>query len=127
MSEEQFNDLMKQLAAGNTEALKEIYHTYMKLIYSVCLNTLHQKEAAEDVSSEFFIRLYNSAGSYDGRGNHKAWIGTIVRNMCIDYIRKNSREMTTLDAPDEDGNVRFIPTCVGNTSSNLQKMQTRRG
>ena len=28
--------------------------------------------------------------------------------MCIDYIRKNSREMTILDAPDEDGNVREI-------------------
>ncbi len=99
MSEEQFNDLMKQLAAGNSEALKEIYQTYMKLIYSVCLNTLHQKEAAEDVSSEFFIRLMRSAATFDGRGHHKTWMVTIAKNMCIDYLRKSSHEVLSFDAP----------------------------
>ena len=99
MSEEQFNDLMKQLAAGNSEALKEIYQTYMKLIYSVCLNTLHQKEAAEDVSSEFFIRLMRSAATFDGRGHHKTWMVTIAKSMCIDYIRKSSHAVLSFDAP----------------------------
>ena len=99
MSEEQFNTLMKQLAAGNTEALREIYEAYMKLIYSVCLNVLHQKEAAEDVSSDFFIRLMKSAATFDGRGHHKTWMVTIAKNMCIDYLRKNSHEVVSFDAP----------------------------
>ena len=108
MTDEEFSLAMQKIAAGDRDALGQVYEAYLKLIYALCLSKLKHKESAEDVTSEFFIRLYNSAGSYDGRGNHKAWIGTIVRNMCIDYIRKNSREMTTLDAPDEDGNVREI-------------------
>lgn len=99
MSEEQFNMLMKQLAAGDREALSEIYKAYMKLIYSVCLNILKQKEAAEDVSADFFIRLFKSAATFDGRGHHKTWMITIARNMCIDYLRKNSHETISLDAP----------------------------
>ena len=99
MSEEQFNMLMKQLAAGDREALSEIYKAYMKLIYSVCLNILRQKEAAEDVSADFFIRLFKSAATFDGRGHHKTWMITIARNMCIDYLRKNSHETISHDAP----------------------------
>lgn len=105
MPEEQFNNLMKQLAAGDMDALKEIYETYMKLIYSVCFNMLCQREAAEDVSSEFFIRMTKSAATFDGRGHHKTWMVTIAKNMCIDYLRKNSHEVVSFDAP------------VGNSSS----------
>ncbi|MCR5149283.1 MAG: sigma-70 family RNA polymerase sigma factor [Eubacterium sp.] len=99
MSEEKFDSLMKQLAAGDRQALKEIYQEYMKLIYSVCLSMLHQKEAAEDVSSEFFIKLMKSAGTFDGRGHHKTWLVTIAKRLCIDYLRKNSQETVSLDAP----------------------------
>ena len=89
MTDEQFSLCMQRMASGDQDALREVYEAYLKLIYALCLSKLKHKASAEDVTSEFFIRLYNSAGSYDGRGNHKAWIGTIVRNMCIDYIRKN--------------------------------------
>ena len=102
MTDEEFSLCMQRMSKGDRDALREVYEAYLKLIYALCLSKLKHKESAEDVTSEFFIRLYNSAATYDGRGNHKAWISTIARNMCIDYIRKNSREITILDAPDED-------------------------
>jgi RNA polymerase sigma-70 factor (ECF subfamily) len=108
MTDEEFSLCMQRMSKGDRDALREVYEAYLKLIYALCLSKLKHKESAEDVTSEFFIRLYNSAATYDGRGNHKAWISTIARNMCIDYIRKNSREITILDAPDEDGNVREV-------------------
>ncbi len=105
MSEEQFDTAMKQMAAGNADALRSVYEAYLKLIYAICFGVLKQKEAAEDVTSEFFIRLFKSAGSFDGRGHHKTWLATIAKNMCIDYIRKNSRTSVSLDGssdPEED-------------------------
>ncbi len=104
MEENVFESCMQRMAAGDRDALREVYEAYLKLIFSVCMNQLKHREAAEDVASEFFIRLFNVAGSFRGDGHHKAWMVTIARNMCIDYIRKNGREMAVLDEPvDEDG------------------------
>ncbi len=97
MSEEEFHKCMQAMAEGDTEALRLVYDAYLKVIYITVYNIVKQKEAAEDITSEFFIRLYQSAGKFRGDGHHKAWIMTIARNMCIDHIRKNSREMPVLD------------------------------
>ncbi len=105
MSEEEFNKAMQLMAAGDMGALRPVYDAYLKVIYTICFGLLRQKEAAEDVTSDFFIRLYNVAGSFKGQGHHKTWMTTIAKNMCIDYIRKNKRVSESLDAamyPDEE-------------------------
>ncbi len=103
MSEEEFQIAMQEMACGKQEALRRVYKAYLKLIYAVCFGVLKNREAAEDVSSEFFIRLYKSAATFHGDGHHKTWICTIAKNMCIDHIRKNSREVASLDATNEEG------------------------
>ncbi len=110
MEESTFEACMHRMAGGDRDALREVYEAYLKLIFSVCLNQLKQREAAEDVASEFFIRLFRVAGSFQGDGHHKAWMVTIAKNMCIDYMRKNGREMTILDAPadEESGQAREV-------------------
>ncbi|MBO6161726.1 MAG: sigma-70 family RNA polymerase sigma factor [Eubacterium sp.] len=111
MDERAFEDCMRRMAAGDRDALRCVYETYLKLIFSVCMNQLKNKESAEDVTSEYFIRLFNSAGTFKPNGHHKAWMITIARNMCIDYMRKNGREIPVLDegpGDDEDGPGREI-------------------
>ncbi len=102
MEEKAFEECMKRMASGDRDALREVYEAYLKLIFSVCMNQLKQREAAEDVASDFFIRLFQSAGSFRGNGHHKAWLITIAKNMCIDYMRKNGREMAILDEDTEE-------------------------
>ena len=99
MEEKAFEECMQRMASGDRDALREVYEAYLKLIFSVCYNQLKHREAAEDVASEFFIRLYQAAGSFKGNGHHKAWIVTIAKNMCVDYMRKNGRELAVLDEP----------------------------
>ena len=110
MEESAFEACMQRMARGDRDALREVYEAYLKLIFSVCLNQLKQREAAEDVASEFFIRLFRVAGSFRADGHHKAWMITIAKNMCIDYMRKNGREMAVLDEPvdDEGDSVREV-------------------
>ena len=108
MDEQAFSGCMQRMAAGDRDALREVYEAYLKLIFSVCINQLKNKEAAEDVASDFFIRLFQSAGSFRDNGHHKAWIITIAKNMCIDYMRKNGREMAVLDEPDDEDRTREV-------------------
>ncbi len=55
------------------------------------------KEDAEDVTSEFFIKLWKLADTYQSGKGHRAWLATIARNMAIDLMRKNKREVLTED------------------------------
>ena len=116
MEENRFEECMLRMAEGDRDSLREIYESYRKLIFAVCMNQLRHRESAEDVTADFFIRLFQSAKTFRANGHHKAWMITIARNMCVDYMRKNGREMAVLDAPppdEEDGAGREISADTG--------------
>ena len=92
MNDRTFEKCIEQIKAGKQEGLKEIYEAYLPYIYSVILSVLGNKEDAEDVSCEFFIKLWNTAEKYRPGGGHKTYITTIARNMAIDFLRKRKRE-----------------------------------
>ena len=77
---------MSAMAAGDRDSLRYIYDAYLKLIYAVVYDTIGQREEAEDVTSEFFIKLYGIAGSYKPGNGHKRWIVTIAREALVDEI-----------------------------------------
>lgn len=101
MTNEQFEAALNMLIKGEKEGLKQIYQAYIKLIYSVVLNLVGRKEDAEDITSEFFIKLINVAGTFKAGQSHKTWMVTIARNMSIDFLRKAGRELL-INNTDED-------------------------
>lgn len=100
MEEKQFHACMKRIKAGDKSALHEIYEQYIGYIYSVVIQVVLHKEDAEDITSEFFIKLWKLADTYRSGSGHRAWMATIARNMAIDLLRKNKREILTEDFVD---------------------------
>ena len=100
MDDPKFAQCMAQISQGNKDALREIYEEYMPWLYSVVYGILQQKETAEDVTSELFLRIWNTAGQYKAGNGHKGYLATIARHMAIDELRKHKKE--TLAGPDED-------------------------
>lgn len=100
MEEKRFHACMKRIKAGDKSALREIYEAYAGYIYSVVVQVTINKEDAEDVTSEFFIKLWKLADTYKSGNGHRAWIAVIARNMAIDLLRKNRREVLTEDFSD---------------------------
>lgn len=100
MTEEQFGVCCERIRQGDKDGLKEIYEAYISYIYAVILRVLGNRENAEDVTADFFIRLWELADRYrQGRG-HRAWMSTIARNMAIDFLRAHKREQLTEEIPD---------------------------
>lgn len=95
MSDSQFEISINRIKAGDKNGLKEIYDAYVTFVYAVILNILKNKEDAEDVTSEFFIKLWSIADQYQMGGRHKAYLARIAHNMAIDYLRRNKREQPT--------------------------------
>lgn len=92
MTEDRFERCIREMNRGNRDGLKEVYEEYATYIYGIVRQLLHNREEAEDITSEFFIRLWEKSGSYKGGRGHKGWMATIARNLAIDFIRKHKRE-----------------------------------
>ena len=80
---------------GDKAGLREIYENYLGYIYRIVYEILQSKENAEDVTSEFFIRLWNKAEQYKPGNGHKGYLATMSRNMAIDFLRRHRREELT--------------------------------
>lgn len=95
MNEQQFENAVARMAQGDKTALKEIYISYAGYIYRIIYEVLQNKENAEDVTSEFFIRLWDKAGQFKPGSGHKGYLAVIARNMAVDFLRKHKKEELT--------------------------------
>lgn len=102
MTQEEFNRCMERIKAGDKDGLKDIYVAYLSYIYTIIYGIVTSRENAEDLTSEFFIKLWDIADGYRPAANgHKAYLATVARNMALDFLRKNKREILTEEIPEE--------------------------
>lgn len=93
MEDRVFDRCMERIKQGDKEALKEIYVAYAGFLFHLILGILGNRENAEDVTSEFFIKLWDIADKYVPGTGHRAWLSRIARNMAIDFLRSHRREI----------------------------------
>ena len=104
MTNEQFDACMRQIQAGDKVGLKMIYEEYKAYIFAVMRSVCPGQEDAEDLAVDFFVRLWQQAGSYRPGSGHKTWMTKIARNMAIDHVRRSGREVLTEEVRQtEDG------------------------
>ena len=92
MNEQQFENAVARMVQGDKTGLKEIYLNYAGYIYRIIYEVLQNKENAEDVTSEFFIRLWDKAEQFKPGNGHKGYLAFIARNMAVDFLRKHKKE-----------------------------------
>lgn len=92
MTDIEFDNAIVRIRQGDKSGLADIYEAYIGLIYAIVKDVVKNKESAEDVTSDFFIRLWDKADTYQSGKGHRAWLTVIARNMAIDYLRKYRKE-----------------------------------
>lgn len=95
MTDTQFWECMSRMKQGNKNALREVYEAYMPYLYSYVLQMIKSRENAEDIVSDFFLKLWALSDNYEPKKGHKSWLIQIARNMTIDFMRKHKREELT--------------------------------
>jgi RNA polymerase sigma factor (sigma-70 family) len=101
MSEDRGADarLADRIAAGETEALGELYDRYASMAIATALRVVGSREEAEDVVHDAFVAVWRKIGRFDaGRGSLRAWLMTVVRNRAIDRVRARRTSMDVDDA-----------------------------
>lgn len=93
MEQDRFDACMTRICKGDKDALKEIYVEYMKYIFGIVFQVVGNHEDAEDVTADFFVKLWTNSDKYIQGNSHKAYLATVARNMAVDFLRKNKKEV----------------------------------
>jgi RNA polymerase sigma-70 factor (ECF subfamily) len=81
--------LMSRIARREGEALAELYDRYAPRVFGLCLRIVNEKQLAEDLLQEVFVRLWERSHLFErSRGSVSAWLMGIARNLCIDQLRR---------------------------------------
>ena len=96
MNEHELQVAFADIRAGDKEAFSRVYRDLSKPIYTVALRLLGQREAAEDVTQEIFLKLYQSPPEASVK-HLRAWIFRMTHNLAIDMMRKQTPPAVTED------------------------------
>ncbi len=96
------DEVMIKLKQGNVNALETIYNEMHVALFAFSLSIVNNNDIASDIVQDAFLQIYHKASTYMDYTNAKAWIYKIVRNLSIDYIRKQKRYIRFVEQSDID-------------------------
>ncbi|HMC39677.1 MAG TPA: sigma-70 family RNA polymerase sigma factor [Acidimicrobiales bacterium] len=80
--------LLAGMAAGDRSAAATFVRRHAAAVTGVAFHVVRDREMAEDIAQETFLRAWRAAGTFDARrGTAKAWLLSISRNAAIDLVR----------------------------------------
>src|ERR1041384_5297516 len=93
-------DLMVLYQRGEVRAFELLLTRHRKPVYNFILRFVGDKETAEDLLQEAFMRVIKGAEAYQRQAKFTTWLYTIARNLCVDQSRRaKHRKAQSLDAP----------------------------
>jgi len=111
-------ELVRRCTSGDPAAFECLVREYMNTVLGLAYHYVRNFHTAEDLAQDTFVQAFQSIGSLRDQARFKVWLLRIVRNKCIDHIRRNpkqlsmdqdeelqkevSRKATTRAAPDAD-------------------------
>ena len=99
--------LVSDAKAGNYSAFEELVNRYEKKIYRLGMNITGNREDAEDVLQDAFLKAFEHLPEFREDSRFYTWITRIAVNEALMKLRKrrSSREMSMEDSEDENGDV----------------------
>jgi RNA polymerase sigma-70 factor (ECF subfamily) len=85
-------ELVKLVQKGDQDAYACLFRRYYPKVYSMALARLRNRENAQDVVQEAFIKVFRYVGSFKGNSSFYTWLYRITANLCIDRLRQASRD-----------------------------------
>lgn len=81
---------------GNTNAFAALVDRYKDLVYTLALRMIRNREEAEELAQDTFIKVYRSLAKFKGESKFSTWLYKVTYNTCLDRIKKNKRAQYTV-------------------------------
>ncbi len=101
-------ELVRQSLAGRAEAYEELVHRWAGRITALCHAKIGCAATADDLAQDTLLRGYRALASLSKPDNFGAWLSTIARNTCINWLRSKQRTQVPFSALALDKNPEAI-------------------
>jgi len=92
--------LMEAYQRGNSRAFDVLLQRHKRPVYNFLTRQVGDRELAEDLLQEVFLRVIKGARKYKREAKFTTWLYTIARNLCVDNARRaKHRRAASLDQP----------------------------
>lgn len=82
---------------NNAASQDALYHRFSPRMFGVCYRFAKNREDAEDMLQEGFIRVFTQIHQYRNEGSLEGWIRRIIVHTCINVLKKNKKFADTVD------------------------------
>lgn len=82
---------------GHEVAYRELIRRYERPVFSLILRMVRDRQLAEDLAQETFVKALNAIGSYRPEYKFSSWMFKIANNTAIDYLRRRDLDTLSLD------------------------------
>jgi RNA polymerase sigma factor (sigma-70 family) len=89
--------ILKGCLQNNAVAQKELYSRYSPKMLAVCYRFAHNREDAEDMLQEGFIKVFGQIQTFRNQGAFEGWIRRIIVHTCINNLKKNKKFNDSVD------------------------------
>jgi RNA polymerase sigma factor (sigma-70 family) len=90
-------EIIKKVLAGEQALFAQLVQRYQSYVFTLVLRFTDNREDAEEISQDVFVKAYRSLADFRGDAKFSTWLYTIVRTSCITFLRKKRLNTTSLD------------------------------
>lgn len=97
MEIEELKKVIRGCLRGDRKSQRALFESYNRAMLGVCLRYTKDKDSAQEVLQEGFIKVFEKLEDFDFCGSFEGWVRRIMVNTAIDAIRKKNRGAISTD------------------------------
>jgi len=120
-------ELIAAYRHGDAGAFELLLRRHRAPLFTFLVRMLGDKERAEDLAQETFLRIVKGAQAWEQRARFQTWLFTIARNLCVDASRRDRfRRTESLDAQGPDDEPAMVDSVPGHEIDPARGAQSAR-
>jgi RNA polymerase sigma-70 factor (ECF subfamily) len=89
------DELMVRSGQGDVHAFGELLERHQPAVHRYCWRIFRNHHTAEDLTQEFFVKLFRNAARYEAEGHFVTYMYRVLTNLCFDALRRRKRRHKT--------------------------------
>jgi RNA polymerase sigma factor (sigma-70 family) len=111
-----------KILQGEVNSFAVLVDRYKDMIFTLGLKMVKNREEAEEVAQDTFIKVYNSLGKFKGDSKFSTWIYKIAYNTCLDRLKKNKKDDLNISIDESSAHlIKTMDTALNALEDNERK------
>ena len=110
LTQDEQRRVIDRVLSGDVNAFGLLVEDQSKVVYNLCLRMVNNEQDAYDLSQDAFLKAYTNLSLFRGDSKYSSWLYKLTTNVCLDFLRKRSRQKTVpLTYETDDGEQEYLP------------------